>query len=116
MESFDYTLFGRHLILAFSGLILFSLVAIKDNIRRFNIKIFWHDNKPFWIWASILQVLFAALMVGFPDVGTSLKTISGLDLSEPMAFFTSGVGLAGLANWTMGVGNSERSIGSKGKP
>jgi len=106
--------FLGHFGLALLGLVIFSLIAIKDNLWRFKLKVFIHDNRPFWIWALLLQTIFAILIVIYPDAGTAIKTLSGLDLGEPMAFLSSGAALAKMANWVAGRKNDESSIGSKG--
>lgn len=85
--------------LSIAGLLIYSLIAIKDNIWRFSFKIFIKDNKPFWIWSLALQIIFSVLITVFPDSGDAIKTLSGIDLTQPMAFLSSGAVLAKLANY-----------------
>lgn len=106
--------FFIHTLLSLAGLLIYSLISIKDNLKNFNISIFWKDNKPFWIWAFTLQIIFALLITFFPESAGAIKTLSGVDLSESMAFLTSGAALAGLANWTIGKTISKTArIGDK---
>jgi hypothetical protein len=56
--------------------------------------------------------LFIGLSFYFvPESAESIKTITGVDLSEPMAFLTSGFALAGAANMATPV---KQKIGRKG--
>ena len=89
--------FATHLALGIAGLLIFSLIAVRHNLKRFSLKIFVKDNKPFWIWALLLQVIFAVLVVMVPASAEAIKTLTGVDLSEPMAFLTSGAALGGAA-------------------
>ena len=103
-----------HIGLSLAGLLIYSLIAIKDKLKNFSISIFWKDNKPFWIWAFTLQIIFATLITFFPESAEAIKTLSGVDLSESMAFLTSGAALASLANWTTGQTISKNArIGDK---
>lgn len=104
----------KHAGLSLGGLLIYSLITVKDHLKTFNINIFWKDNKPFWVWAFTLQLIFALLITFFPESGEAIKTLSGVDLTEPMAFLTSGAALAGLANWATGkTVSKEKRIGTK---
>tara|TARA_R110000868_G_scaffold39749_5_gene138122 strand:- start:708 stop:1058 length:351 start_codon:yes stop_codon:yes gene_type:complete len=103
----------QHGLLSLAGLLIYSLILIKDNLRKFNFRIFLNDNKPFWIWAFILQLIFAGLITFFPESGDAIKTLSGVDLSQPMAFLTSGAVLGGVANWATGKSSPNGQIGKK---
>jgi hypothetical protein len=103
----------EHLILSLAGLLIYSLIAVKDYLRSFSFNKFWKENKIFWIWAFSLQFLFALIIGLVPDSASAIKTLSGLDLSESMAFLSSGGVLAGLANWATGkTTNKGAKIGS----
>jgi hypothetical protein len=105
---------GINLVLSMAGLTIYSLVSVSQHLKLFNLKKFFNDNKPFWIWAFSLQFIFALLITYLPDTSTAIKSLSGLDLSESMAFLTSGLGLSKLANWATGKTVSESSkIGNK---
>lgn len=103
--------FLGHFGLALTGLLIYSLIAIKDNLWRFKLGLFIHDNRPFWIWALLLQAIFAILIVLYPESAAAIKTLSGLDLGEPMAFLSSGAVLAKMANWVAGRKKEENKIG-----
>lgn len=89
---------GLRIIYAIIGLLIYSLLKIKDKIKVFNFGIFFKENKGFWIWAMLLQLIFAFLLTIEPNAAEAIKAMTGLDYSETMAFVTSGAGLAALAN------------------
>jgi len=101
---------GVHLLLSLAGLLIYSLIAVSRYLKTFSMKKFWNDNRPFWIWAFSLQCIFASLITFIPESGDSIKTLTGVDLSQPMAFLTSGLGLAKLANWATGKTVSENKM------
>ena len=110
------TTISMHLLLSLAGLFIYSLISVSQYLRQFSISKFWNDNKPFWIWAFSLQCIFASLITFIPESADSIKTLSGVDLSQPMAFLTSGLGLAKLANWATGKTVSEdKMIGNTHK-
>lgn len=96
------TEFFTHLGLSLAGLAIFSLWQVKDHLQNFKANIFIKDNKAFWTWAFLLQIIFAALVVAIPESAGAIKTITGIDLSEPMAFLVSGSLLAAAANEASG--------------
>ncbi len=102
--------FFTHLGLSLAGLAIYSLWQVKDHLASFSLKMFWKDNRPFWIWAFLLQFIFAALIVWIPESSAAIKTITGIDLAEPMAFLVSGSLLAAAANEASGKDNK---IGTK---
>lgn len=104
------TEFFTHLGLSLAGLAIYSLWQVKDHLTTFKLGLFWKDNKAFWIWAFLLQFIFAALIVWIPESSSAVKTITGIDLSEPMAFLVSGSLLAAAANEASGKDNK---IGTK---
>lgn len=103
---------GEHFGLALIGLLLFSLFAVRKNLKKFNVKIFFNDNKPFWLWSIAIQFILAGLMTFKPDMAEAIKSLIGIDFSEPMAFFTSGMALSSAANWAIGVKNEKNKIGT----
>lgn len=105
--------FLEHFGLSIAGLLIYSLWQIRQHLKRFSIRVFIHDNRPFWIWALLLQIIFAMIVTFLPDSAPAIKTIVGIDLTEPMAFLTSGSALAGAANWAAGA--EENKIGMAGK-
>ena len=100
----------QHLGLSLAGLAIYSLWQVKDHLSTFNPKTFISDNKAFWIWAFLLQIIFASLIVWIPESAGAIKTITGIDLAEPMAFLVSGSLLAAAANEASGKDNK---IGTK---
>lgn len=102
---------GLNLLLSIAGLAIYSLIAVRKNLKRFSFKIFFNDNKVFWSWAITLQLIFAVLVVFVPESAVAIKTLTGVDLGEPMAFLTSGAALGGAANWTVGIADKENKIG-----
>lgn len=90
--------FAMHFLLSIAGLAIYSLWQVRDHLATFSMKTFVHDNRPFWIWAFSLQVIFALIIAFIPDAAVAIKTIVGIDLSEPMAFLVSGSMLASAAN------------------
>jgi len=112
MENLNLVL--EQLILSLAGLLIYSLLAVSKHLKTFSFKKFWNENKPFWFWAFTLQAIFALLITFYPETSKSIKTMIGLDLSEPMVFLTSGLSLAELANWATGKTVSKDSkIGTK---
>ena len=106
----------QHGGLSLAGLLIYSLISIRNNIKNFDINIFWHDNKPFWIWAFSLQIIFSFLIAFIPESADAVSTLSGIDLTQPMAFLTSGAALAGIANWAVGTTSKDNKIGTKSQP
>lgn len=90
--------FGLMVLFAIIGLLIYSLVKVADKIAVFKFSIFINENKGFWIWAMSLQIVFALLLTIAPDAGEAIKSMVGLDYSEPMSFVTSGYLLARMAN------------------
>jgi hypothetical protein len=100
--------------LSLAGLLIYGLIAIKDHIKDFSFKKFFNDNKPFWLWAFSLQLTFSLLINLVPESSESIKILSGLDLTQPMAFLMSGLALSKIANWAVGRVNSpSNQIGKK---
>jgi hypothetical protein len=103
----------EHLLLSLTGLLIYSLIAVKDYLKTFSFSKFWLENKIFWIWAFTLQFLFALLVGLIPESAEAIKTLSGIDLNESMAFLSSGGVLASLANWaTEQTSSKAAKIGS----
>ena len=92
------TQFGLNIALALIGTAIFTLWSVRAKLREFNLGIFFKDNKAFWIWCTIFQVVFAGLVALSPESAGAFKTLIGIDFSEPFAFVTSGWMLAIAAN------------------
>ena len=102
--------FKLSILLSLAGLLIYSLIKVGQHLKQFSLKKFWKDNKPFWIWAFLLQTIFALLVNFVPETAPSIENLVGINLEKPMAFLTSGSALAGLANWT-----TEKTIGVTAK-
>lgn len=89
---------GSNLLLTIAGLALYSLWKVRDKIKVFDFAKFIKDNKGYWAWAICLQAIFALLIGFFPEAPEAIKALTGLDYGVPMAFFSTGYMLAGLAN------------------
>lgn len=103
-----WIIFGTNIILTIAGLLVYSIWKVRDKLKIFDWGIFLSENKGFWIWALSLQTIFALLIALAPDAPEAIKSIVGLDYTQPMAFFSTGYMLGGLAN-----GASKDKIGSK---
>lgn len=92
--------FLRNITLAFIGLLIYSIFEARKHLRNFDIKIFFAHNKPFWIWATMLQVLFAALIAISPSSAQAISDMTTIDFNKPHAFTISGMLLSHAANIT----------------
>ena len=99
---------GLRIMFAIIGLAIYSLIKVRDKIAVFDPAIFFKENKGFWIWAMSLQLIFAFLLTIDPTAAEAIKSMTGLDYSQTMAFVTSGAGLGALANMA-----SRDKIGTK---
>jgi FtsH-binding integral membrane protein len=88
----------RNIALATAGLAVYSLWSVRDKLANFSLKIFIKDNKPFWIWAILLQLFMVLLVSLSPESAQALKGFIGIDFTEAGAFVTSGLMLAVAAN------------------
>lgn len=102
-----------NLFLSVAGLLTYSLFKVGSHLRRFSLGIFWNDNKRFWAWAFSLQIIFALMINYAPETADAITTLSGVDFSKQGAFFTSGLGLAAVANQGAGIGNKFKKIGNR---
>jgi hypothetical protein len=94
MEVFFYDIAFNYL-LSTLGLLIYVGWKVREHLHNFNLKILINHNKPFFIWASFMQVLIAFVAVISPDASVAIKTIIGLDVTnEPSAFITLGWALA----------------------
>lgn len=84
--------------LAAIGLLIYSLFEARKHLRNFDLSIFFAHNKPFWIWAILLQILFAGLLAIAPESADAIKSITTMDFTQPMAFIMSGMWLSHAAN------------------
>lgn len=103
-----WMIFGTNIILTIAGLMVYSLWKVRDKLNVFDFGIFIRENKGYWIWALCLQTIFALLIALAPDASEAINHITGLDYGQPMAFFSTGYGLGGIAN-----GVTRDKIGTK---
>ncbi len=89
---------GLNILLAVIGLAIYSIWKVREHLKNFNFRIFFSANKAFWIWAISLQVIFAFLIAIAPEASEAIKTMTGIDYSQTMAFVTSGAMLGSAAN------------------
>lgn len=92
------TQFGTNIGLALIGTAIYTIWAVRSKLKEFNISIFFKDNKAFWIWCTLLQVLMAGLVAISPESASALKQLIGIDFTEASAFVTSGWMLSIAAN------------------
>lgn len=98
IETLDWLEFGLRIFLAIMGLAIYSLWKVRSHLRQFSWNKFTKGNGPFWFWAFSLQFCFALVLLILPDGAEAIKTMVGLDYSEPMAFLSTGVSLGAAAN------------------
>lgn len=85
--------------LATCGLAIFVGWKVREHLNEFSWSKLFKHNKAYWIWAVIMQTLFAFILAVSPESATAIKTMIGLDVSnEPAAFITLGYGLSMAAN------------------
>lgn len=99
--------FLQNIGLAAIGLLIYSLFEARKHLKNFDFKIFFAHNKPFWIWAILLQILFAGLLAIAPESAEAIKAITTMDFTEPMAFVLSGMWLSHAANMTTKTPNKK---------
>ncbi|MEO1010583.1 MAG: hypothetical protein AAFX53_04705 [Bacteroidota bacterium] len=97
MLSTTWSHFWINIALALAGLAIYTLWKARGHLNHFNCTTFFKRNRVFWAWAFTLQVIFALLLVLAPESAAAIKSITGIDLSEPMAFVTSGAVLGAAA-------------------
>jgi hypothetical protein len=90
---------GLKLFIGVLTIALYALWKVRDKLNDFNFKIFWNDNKMFWIWTLSVMFIILILITVEPTTGEAIKAILGLDVNESGgSFFTLGWGLSVLVN------------------
>ncbi len=107
MENTVWEGFWLNIVLALAGLVIYTLWKVREYLNTFDWGIFIKRNKMFWLWAFSLQVIFALILVIAPDASEAIKSITGIDLGEPMAFVTSGAALGAAASQAAKVGKKK---------
>jgi hypothetical protein len=107
MEDTVWGGFWMNIAFALVGLAIYTLWKVREYLNTFDWGIFLKRNKMFWLWAFLLQVIFALLLVLAPDSSGAIKSLTGIDLSEPMAFITSGAALGAAASQAAKAGKKK---------
>lgn len=121
---------GVIMVLCLVGLFGYSMYSVKKHVfsNSFSWAIFFNENKIFWIWAILIQLMFAGVMGFYPGleqwlVGILIKTteaiaggVVGTDIKIPVelgsvvVYLTSTWQLSRLANKSV---KPENKIGTK---
>lgn len=104
MTDIHWYTFWLNITLALAGLAIYTLWKVRGHLEHFSCAIFFKRNRMFWAWAFSLQLIFALLLVLAPEASGAIKSITGIDLSEPMAFVTSGAVLGAAATRAVKAG------------
>ncbi len=116
--------FGVNIFLCLIGLMGYTLWVVRKHIYDFKASRFWGENKPFWIWAGLVQFLYVLLTTSYPsiEIWLSGKIISVFeavlampldvpeDLVNTIVYLTLSYQLSRYVN--KGV-NGDNKIGSK---
>ncbi|AGO48436.1 hypothetical protein Phi10:1_gp096 [Cellulophaga phage phi10:1] len=115
--------FGVNIALCVVGLLGYTLFVVRKHLKTFKWRIFWNDNKPFWIWAILVQTLYAGLMAAYPSLElwlssklvAILTTTLGFDLAVPEDLVNTIIYLTltwQLSRYTNKAVNEEGQIGT----
>ena len=115
--------FGVNILLCLVGLLGYTLFVVRKHLKTFDRDIFWNDNKPFWIWAILVQILYAGLMAAYPvleqwlasKLVAILTTTVGFDLNVPEELINTIIYLTltwQLSRYTNKAVNSDGQIGT----
>ena len=95
----DWFDFGIKIFLGILSIGIYALWKVRDHIANFNAKVFWHDNRAYWIWAFAMLLALLLVITIEPEAGTAIKSAFGIDVSDSRtSFITLGFVLAGMAN------------------
>lgn len=90
-ETTFFSRLGVNLFFCFWGLMGYTLFSVRNHLKDFNKDKFWNENKMFWLWAILSQLLYASLMAYVPELeywisnkmAAILDTASGMALDIP---------------------------------
>lgn len=66
MQDFQWLNLVSNIALSIVGLVGFALWSAREHLHDFNWSRFWNENKVFWFWAFLCQVLYSSVMAFYP--------------------------------------------------